>query len=107
CCEESRPELVDEHDLVAGRVVAEHGDRVAAFHHIADQGIDAAVVPFDLELVAVDIEEASVQGRHAIYRNAELTVGHTLPPRTHERGIAAIRKAMDVPRETGARAPRG
>src|SRR5690606_24991828 len=74
--EEPGPELVHEHDLVADRVVPEHGDGMTALHDLARQPLDAALVTLHVELVPIHAQEAGVKGRHAPDLPAGLTKAH-------------------------------
>src|SRR5690606_32287289 len=73
--ESARTKLVDEHDLVPARVVAEHADGVAARHGLPRDRAPAAAVPVDRDHVAVQRQETGEKSRDALDRRLRLA-GH-------------------------------
>src|SRR5580700_10404179 len=54
--------LVTEHDLIADRVMAEHGDRVAALHHFPRSAAVSSAMFLDVEFILVYAKKSLVQG---------------------------------------------
>ena len=70
----ARPELADQHDLVAQRIVGQHGRRVSALEHLApEDGALAALVEPVAEEIAADAEVALE--RHLVVDELDRFVG--------------------------------
>src|ERR1700733_15661611 len=71
--------LVSEHDLIAARVMAEHGDRIAALHHFPRDPPDPSAVFLDVEFILIYLKKSLVQGCSRVDDCSQLSYCHFQP----------------------------